>query len=59
MHLLFYLPGYVSTSSAILTLETSIYDVGILRGGGVKALPNLPTDSSKKLPTEGDRGQKS
>ena len=24
-----------------------------LRGGGVKNLPNLPTDSSKKLPTVG------
>ena len=24
-----------------------------LRGGGVKNWPNLPTDSSKKLPTEG------
>ena len=23
------------------------------RGGGVKNLPNLPTDSSKKLPTVG------
>ena len=30
-----------------------------LRGGGVKNWPNLPTDSSKKLPTEGGRGQKS
>ena len=29
------------------------------RGGGVINLPNLPTDSSKKLPTVGDRGQKS
>ena len=29
------------------------------RGGGVKNLSNLPTDSSKKLPTEGGRGQKS
>ena len=27
-------------------------------GGGVKNWPNLPTDSSKKLPTYGDRGQK-
>ena len=26
---------------------------GFLRGGGVKNLPNLPTDSSKKLPTVG------
>ena len=25
----------------------------LLRGGGVKNLPNLPTDSSKKLPTVG------
>ena len=24
-----------------------------LRGGGVKNLPNLPTDSTKKLPTVG------
>ena len=23
------------------------------RGGGVKNLPNLPTNSSKKMPTEG------
>ena len=30
-----------------------------LRGGGVKNLPNLPTDSTKKLPTGGGRGQKS
>ena len=30
-----------------------------LRGGGVKNLPNLPMESSKKLPTEGGRGQKS
>ena len=30
-----------------------------LRGGGVKNWQNLPTDSSKKLPTEGGRGQKS
>ena len=30
-----------------------------LRGGGVKTWPNLPTDSSKKLPTGGGRGQKS
>ena len=30
-----------------------------LRGVGVKNLPNLPTDSSKKLPTVGGRGQKS
>ena len=29
------------------------------RGGGVKNGPNLPTDSSKKLPTGGGRGQKS
>ena len=29
------------------------------RGRGVKNLPNLPTDSSKKLPTEEGRGQKS
>ena len=29
------------------------------RGGGVKNLPNLQTDSSKKLPTEGGRSQKS
>ena len=29
-----------------------------LRGGGVKNWPNLPTDSSKKLPTQGGRGQK-
>ena len=28
------------------------------RGGGVKNWPNLPTDSSKKMPTYGDRGQK-
>ena len=25
----------------------------LFRGGGVKNLPNLPTDSSKKLPTVG------
>ena len=25
----------------------------VLRGGGVKNLPNLPTDSTKKLPTVG------
>ena len=25
----------------------------LLRGGGVKNLPNLPMDSSKKLPTVG------
>ena len=31
----------------------------VLGGGGVKNWPNLPTDSSKKLPTEGGRGQKS
>ena len=30
-----------------------------LRGEGVKNWPNLSTDSSKKLPTEGGRGQKS
>ena len=30
-----------------------------LRGGGVKNWPNLPTDSSKKMPTERGRGQKS
>ena len=30
-----------------------------LRGGGVKNWPNLPTDSSKKLTTEGGRVQKS
>ena len=29
------------------------------RGGGVKNLPNLPTDSTKKLPTVVGRGQKS
>ena len=29
-----------------------------LRGGGVKNWPNLPTDSSKKLPTEGGKGSK-
>ena len=29
------------------------------RGEGVKNWSNLPTDSSKKLPTEGGRGQKS
>ena len=29
------------------------------RGRGVKNWPNLPTDSSKKLPTGGGRGQKS
>ena len=29
-----------------------------LRGGGVKNWPNLPTDSSKKLPTEGGVGVK-
>ena len=28
-------------------------------GGGVKNWPNLPTDSSKKLPTGGGRGKKS
>ena len=27
-------------------------------GGGVKNWPKLPTDSSKKLPTAGGRGQK-
>ena len=31
----------------------------LLRGGGVKYLPNLPMDSTKKLPTVGGRGQKS
>ena len=30
-----------------------------LMGGGVKNWPNLPTDNSKKLPTEGGRDQKS
>ena len=30
-----------------------------LGGWGVKNLPNLPTDSSKKMPTKGGRGQKS
>ena len=30
-----------------------------LRGVGVENWPNLPTDISKKLPTEGGRGQKS
>ena len=29
------------------------------RGEGVKTWPNLPTDSNKKLSTEGGRGQKS
>ena len=29
------------------------------KGGGVKNLPNLPTDSSKKLLTVGGRGRKS
>ena len=29
-----------------------------LRGGGVKNLPNLPTDSTRKLPMVGGRGQK-
>ena len=29
------------------------------RGGGVKNWPNLPTDSSKKLPMVGGKGQKS
>ena len=29
-----------------------------LRGEGVKNLPNLSTDSTKKLPTVGGRGQK-
>ena len=29
-----------------------------LRGGGVKNLPNLPTDSTKKLPTVGGWGSK-
>ena len=28
------------------------------RGGGVKNLPNWPTDSSKKLPTVRGKGQK-
>ena len=28
------------------------------RGGGVKNLPNLPTDSTKKLPTVGGWGSK-
>ena len=28
------------------------------RGGGVKNWPNLPTDSSKKLPTVGGEGSK-
>ena len=28
------------------------------RGGGVKNLPNLPTDSTKKLPTVGGVGVK-
>ena len=28
------------------------------RGGGVKNWPNLPTDSTKKLPMVGGRGQK-
>ena len=30
-----------------------------LIGGGVKNWPNLPANSSKKLPTEGGRGQRS
>ena len=30
----------------------------ILGGEGVKNLPNLPMDSSKKIPTEGGRGSK-
>ena len=29
-----------------------------LREGGVKNLPNLPTDSTKKLPTVGGEGSK-
>ena len=33
--------------------KTSVF----FRGGGVKNLPNLPTDSSEKLPTVGGSGQ--
>ena len=31
--------------------------LAFFRGGGVKKLPNLTTDSSKKMPTERGRGQ--
>ena len=42
----------------LVTLVTLLRDhpfktSAFLRGGGVKNLPNLPTDSSKKLPTVG------
>ena len=45
-----------------LRMGPSIWDVCIFRGGGIKILSNLPTDSSKKMPMEsaflGGRGQK-
>ena len=42
----------------VVTLKKPVRDhpfktSACLRGGGVKNLPNLPTDSTKKLPTVG------
>ena len=64
--MLFYLQKF---AWLLITVITTCYDLMILvlnrirdhpfktsacsRGGGVKNLPNLPTDSTKKLPTVG------
>jgi hypothetical protein len=49
-------PLLVSDNRSLLSYCTVIGDhpfktSAFFRGGGVKNLPNLPTDSSKKLPT--------
>ena len=53
----------ISVRGLIGVYRTPAYNTGdhpfktsaFFRGEGVKNLPNLPTDSSKKLPTEGSR----
>ena len=43
-------------SKAFTDRDHPFKTLAFFRGGGVKNLPNLPTDSSKKLLTVGGRG---
>ena len=42
-----------------INMGPSIKTSAFFRAGGVENLPNLPTDGSKKIPTELGKGQKS
>ena len=44
---------YLGTDNEVIVWDHPFKTSACSRGGGVKNLPNLPTDSTKKLPTVG------